>query len=170
MELVPFSVINEYLKEKLLHPSRYSTTSYSFLKIFQHGLYFHFTKQSHKVIFNYLRFPLWFQEFVYWLKSKRRDSSQRVTHILKEYVILDPGRVVPGHDNRWHSIYFDKIARIIGEEKLTIINQREGTQNKADYILKGLVGILPSIDNKERSLLKEINESLRKKQQTVFFF
>ena len=161
MELVPFSVINEYLKKKLLHPSRYSTTSYSFLKIFQHGLYFHFTKQSHKIIFNYLRFPLWFQEFVYWLKSKRRDSSKGVAHILKEYVILDPGRVVPGHDNQWHSIYFDKIARIIGEERLTIINQREGTQNKADYILKGLVGILPSIDNKERALLKEINDALR---------
>ena len=160
MELVPFSVINEYLKEKLLHTSRYCTTSYSFLKIFQHGLYFHFTKQRHNVIFNYLRFPLWFQVFVYWLKSKRRDSSKRARHILKEYVILDPGRVVPGHDNQWHSIYFDKIAGIIGEEKLTIINQREGTHNKADYILKGLMGILPPIDQKEKGLLKEINESL----------
>jgi hypothetical protein len=98
--------------------------------------------------------------FVYWLKSKRRDSSKRAKHILKEYVILDPGRVVPGCDNQWHSIYFDKIAGIIGEEKLTIINQREGTHNKADYILKGLLGILPPIDQKEKGLLKEINESL----------
>jgi hypothetical protein len=161
MELIPFSIINEYLKQKLLHPSRYSSSSYSFLKIFQHGLYFHFTKQHHKVIFNYLRFPIRFQVFIYWLKSKRRDSSKRAKHILKEFVILDPGRVVPGHDNQWHSIYFDKIARIIGEEKLTIINQREGTRNNADYILRGLVGVLPSIDEKEKSLLKEINQSLQ---------
>jgi hypothetical protein len=160
MELVPFSIINEYLKQKLLHPSRYSSASYSFLKIFQHGLYFHFTKQDQKVIFNYLRFPLWFQEFVYWLKSKRSDSRTRAKHVLKEYVILDPGRVVPGQDNQWHSIYFDKIARIIGEEKLTIINQREGTRNKADYILKGLVGVLPAIDHREKKLLKEINDTL----------
>jgi hypothetical protein len=160
MELVPFSVINEYLKEKLLHPSRYSRSAYSFLKIFQHGLYFHFTKQRHKVIFNYLRYPLWFQEFVYWVKSKRKSVGEKQKHLFKEYVILDPGRVVPGPDNQWHSIYFDKIASLIGSDRLTIINQREGTNNKADYLLKGLIGRLPSLDNAERKLLKEINESL----------
>jgi hypothetical protein len=160
MELVPFSVINQYLKEKLLHSSRYSRASHSFLKIFQHGLYFQFTKQKHKVIFNYLRFPLWFQEYVYWVKSKRKSTLSASKHSLKEYVILDPGRVVPGPDNQWHSIYFDKITSLIGHEKLTIINQREGTNNKADYILKGLVGTLPSLDTMERNLLKEVNESL----------
>jgi len=160
MELVPFSVINEYLKEKLLHSSRFSRASFSFLKIFQHGLYFHFTKQRHKVIFNYLRFPLWFQEFVFWVKSKRNGVKKTSGHTLKEYVILDPGRVVPGPDHQWHSIYFDQIAKLIGDERLTVINQREGTHNKADYILKGLIGWLPSLDDKERNLLKEINESL----------
>ena len=161
MELVPFSVINEYLKEKLLHPSRYSSTSYSFLKIFQHGLYFHFTKQKHKVIFNYLRFPVWFQEFVYWVKSKRKGHNEPQTYSLKEYVILDPGRVVPGDDNQWHSIYFDKIAALIGRDKLTIINQREGTNNQADYTLRGIMHRIPSLDGLERALLKELNQSLQ---------
>jgi hypothetical protein len=160
MELVPFSVINEYLKEKLLHPSRYSKSSYSFLKIFQHGLYFHFTKQKHKVIFNYLRFPFWFQLFVYWVKSKRPGIKKTSRHSLREYVILDPGRVVPGPDNQWHSIYFDKIIQLIGNDRLTVINQREGTQNRADYILKVLIGRLPSLDATEKKLLKEVNEAL----------
>jgi hypothetical protein len=82
-------------------------------------------------------------------------------HSLKEYVILDPGRVVPGPDNQWHSIYFDEIGKLIGDQRLTIINQREGTHNKADYILKGLVRRLPSLDDKERALLRETNDSLR---------
>jgi hypothetical protein len=161
MELVPFSVINEYLKEKLLHPSRYSRASYSFLKIFQHGLYFHFTKQKHKVIFNYLHFPMWVQEFVYWIKSKRKRQKDSITYSLKELVILDPGRVVPGTDNQWHSIYFDKISALIGAEKLTIINQREGSKNQSDYSLEELTRTLPSLDEIERTLLKELNESLQ---------
>ena len=161
MELVPFSVINEYLKEKLLHPSRYGRSTYSFLKIFQHGLYFHFTKQKHKVIFNYLGFPLWFQEWIYWLKSKRNSSRANKKHTLKEYVILDPGRVIPDENQHWHSIYFDKISALIGKDRLTIINQREGTKNAADYTLKDLTLPLPSLDVAERILLKEIHDSLK---------
>ena len=161
MELVPFSVINEYIKEKLLHPLRYSRSTYSFLKIFQHGLYFHFTKQKHKVIFNYLDFPLWFQEFIYWLKSKRNSNSESKKHAFKEYVILDPGRVIPDESQHWHSIYFDKIAELIGKERLTIINQREATKNVADYTLKDLQRPLPALDVAERIVLKEIHDSLK---------
>ena len=138
MSIPDTKTINEYLKEKLLHPSRYSRSTYSFLKIFQHGLYFHFTKQKHKVIFNYLGFPLWFQEFIYWLKSKRNANRANEKHTLKEYVILDPGRVIPDENQHWHSIYFDKIASLIGKDRLTIINQREASKNTADYTLTDL--------------------------------
>jgi len=169
MELVPFSVINEYLKEKLLHPSRYSRSTYSFLKIFQHGLYFNFTKQKHKVIFNYLGFPLWFQEFIYWLKSKRNASNANKKHTLKEYVILDPGRVIPDENQHWHSIYFDKIAELIGKDRLTIINQREASKNTADFRLKDLTHPHPALDVAERTLLKEINDSLKFARQSKQF-
>jgi hypothetical protein len=160
MELVPFSVINEYLKEKLLHPSRYSRPGFSFLKIFQHGLYFHFTKQKHKILFNYLRFPVAFQQLVYWLKSKRRAQNNK-KHTLKEYVILDPGRVILGDDQQWHSIYFDRIASLIGSEKVTVISQREETKNKADFTLKDLTSHLPALDSTELNLLREVNLSLQ---------
>ncbi|MFN5295594.1 MAG: hypothetical protein ACK5BL_08700 [Flavobacteriales bacterium] len=160
MELVPFSVINEYLKEKLLHPSRYSRPRFSFLKIFQHGLYFHFTKQKHKILFNYLRFPLVFQQLVYWLKSKRKTKNNK-KHTLNEYVILDPGRVILGNDQQWHSIYFDRIASLIGPEKVTVISQREDTKNKADFTLKELTSHLPALDSTELSLLREVNLSLQ---------
>ena len=85
MELVPFSVINEYLKQKLLHTSRYGSSKHSFLKVFQHGLYFHFTKQRQKILFNYFGFPLRVQKFIYWVKSKKqRQLAQPVQ--LKEYL------------------------------------------------------------------------------------
>jgi hypothetical protein len=160
MEQVPFSVINEYLKEKLLHPSRYSSPSFSFLKIFKHGLYFNFTKQKHKILFNYLIFPIFLQQLVYWLKSKRQVKPNK-KHTLNEFVILDPGRVIFGEDKMWHSIYFDKIVSLIGPNKVTTINQRENTKNKADYSLKELSSYLPSLDSIELNLLREINLSLK---------
>lgn len=160
MELVPFSVINEYLKEKLLHPSRYSGDEHSFLKIFQHGLYFHFTKQKHKVLFNYLRFPVRIQQLIYWLKSKRQPISNK-KHTLKEYVILDPGRVIFGDNQHWHSIYFDRAATLIGADRLSTINQREGAKNSADFSLKNLTSRLPSLDGNETTLLREINKTVK---------
>src|SRR6187402_1289661 len=118
MELVPFSVINQYLKERLIHPSRYTQGRFSFLKIFQHALSFALTKQDKKLIKNYFGFPYRLQLFVYYLKSLKRKKKQP-SRPLKEFVILDPCRVVRGSDGLWHSIYFDRIGKEIGYDKLT---------------------------------------------------
>lgn len=160
MEHVPFSIINEYLKGKLLHPSRYCSTKHSFLKIFQHGLYYHFTKQDYKVIFNYLQFPVWFQRVVYWLKAMLRGGRQSFPS-LKEYVILNPDRSVPDEQGTWHSIYFDRISTLIGAERVTIINQSEECPVKTDFSLSDLPDVFPPLDKREIEMLHEIKFALK---------
>ncbi len=160
MELVPFSVINQYHKERLIHPSRYSGKDYSFLKIFQHGLSFALTKQNQKLIKNYLGTPYYFQLIVYFLKSVIR-RKRRAALPLREYVILDPGRVVKGQDNEWHSIYFDKISSIIGKDKLTTIIMKSNAGIPYDYEINQFDGELPVPDSNERIMLKEILHTLK---------
>ncbi len=167
MEHVPFSIINEYLKVKLLHPARFGRSKFSFLKIFQHGLYFHFTKQRKKIIFNYLRFPLRVQLLIYWLKSKFHAPPKSKAQ-LKEYVILFPDRVIMGEDGQWRSIYFDRIVQLIGTERVTTINQVATSLIKSDYTLKELSGAFSPLDKTEYELLSELNltlSSARKSKQ-----
>jgi hypothetical protein len=155
MELVPFSVINQYLKERLIHASRYSGEEISFLKIFQHGLSFNLTKQKHKVIKTYLSWPLQLQMLVYYLKSLRRKPNQ-AKPVFREFVILDPGRIMKGEDGQWHSIYFDKIAGIIGKEKLTIISTKPGSEIPKDHDISAFYTPLPFPDQREKAMLREI--------------
>jgi hypothetical protein len=159
MELVPFSIINQYHKERLIHPSRYTGNEYSFLKIFQHGLSFALTKQKQKLIKNYLGFPWGFQMMVYYLKSLRSANKKNLP--LKKYVILDPGRVVKGNDGVWHSIYFDKISKIIGSENLTSINMKENAGIACDYEISAFNGALPVPDVNEKKMLREIIGTLK---------
>jgi len=168
MEHVPFSIINEYLKVKLLHPSRYGGSKYSFLKIFQHGLYFHFTKQRKKIIFNYLNFPLSFQRFIYWLKSKFH-APPKTKATLGEYVILFPNRVIKGEDGLWRSIYFDRIVQLIGIERVTTINQVATSVIPADYNLKELAGAFSPLDKQEYELLVELNTTLHAAKKSKQF-
>ncbi|MFM7727428.1 MAG: hypothetical protein ACKO7B_12045, partial [Flavobacteriales bacterium] len=130
------------------------------MKIFQHGLYFHFTKQRKKIIFNYLNFPLWFQRFIYWSKSKfHAPPAKRAA--LKEYVILFPNRVIKDEAGQWRSIYFDRIIQLIGINRVTTINQVTSSIIPADYKLKELAGAFSPLDALEYDLLVEINLSLR---------
>ncbi len=155
MELVPFSVINQYLKERLIHASRYSADEISFLKIFQHGLSFNLTKQKHKVIKTYLGLPMQMQMLVYYLKSLRHKQVPQKP-IFKEFVILDPGRIMKGADGKWHSIYFDKIADIIGKENLTIISTKPGSEIPKDHDISDFQLPLPYPDEREKFMLREI--------------
>jgi hypothetical protein len=154
MELVPFSIINQYLKERLIHPSRYSGEDISFLKIFQHGLSFNLTKQNHKVIKTYLSLPFSLQLLVYYLKSLKHKNGPKPT--FHEYVILDPGRVMKGVDGKWHSIYFDKIAQLIGKNRLTIITTKPGAEVPHDHDISEFYLPLPYPDEREKKMLREI--------------
>jgi hypothetical protein len=168
MEHVPFSIINEYLKGKLLHPSRYCGAKYAFLKIFQHGLYYHFTKQEYKIIFNYLKFPIWFQQLVYRIKARVYGKPKK-TYSLNEYVILIPDRAVLNPDGNWHSIYFDRIAELIGKERVTTINQVESCQIKSDFTVSDFSGIYPALDARELDVLREIKLTLQAARRSKQF-
>ncbi len=155
MELVPFSVINQYLKERLIYASRYSGEEISFLKIFQHGLSFNLTKQKHKVIKTYLSLPVTLQMLVYFLKSIKRNKN-KTRPVFKEFVILDPGRMMKGDDGKWHSIYFDKIADIIGRANLTIISTKLESKIPKDHDIREFHEPFPFPDKQEKFMLNEI--------------
>jgi hypothetical protein len=168
MEHVPFSIINQYLKGKLLHPSRYCGSKFSFLKIFQHGLYYHFTKQEYKIIFNYLQFPIWFQKLVYQVKA-RIHRKQKKTYLLHEYVILVPDRAVLNPSGKWHSIYFDRIAELIGKERVTTINQIDSCAIKSDFSVSDFSGVYPALDETELDVLKEVKLTLQVARRSMQF-
>lgn len=167
MELVPFSIINQYHKERLIHPARYAGNQFSFLKVFQHGLSFSLTKQKQKLIKNYLSSPIYVQSFIYYLKSKRGKKFEAPR--LKENVILDPGRVVKGNDGAWHSIYFDKISKEIGRENLSIISMKDNAGIPYDHEFSSFQGALPALDDQEKSMLKEIVASLKSAKNSAQF-
>ncbi|MBL0316632.1 MAG: hypothetical protein IPP69_12920 [Flavobacteriales bacterium] len=159
MELVPFSIINQYHKERLIHSTRYTGNEFSFLKVFQHGLSFSLTKQKQKLIKNYLGSPYTIQMFIYYLKSKR--GSKMAFPMLRENVILDPGRVVKGNDGAWHSIYFDKISSVIGRENLTIISMKDKAGIPCDFEFSAYQGSLPVPDEQEKRMLHEVMAALK---------
>lgn len=161
MELTPFSTVNQYLKERLIHPSRYTYKRYSFLKVFQHGLSFALNKSDFKLIKNYLRFPYPVQLLIYYLKSLRKSAPRKKAKF-KQTVILEPGRIVSGKDSRWHSIYFDKVCNSIGRDNLTILSIESKTVLDHDYSIKELTGNLPYPDKNEREMLREIIGVMRK--------
>jgi hypothetical protein len=168
MELVPFSIINQYLKERLIHASRFSGKEYSFLKIFQHGLSFTLTKQKHKVIKTYLSYPFFLQMMVYYLKSLRHNKNHKRPS-LKEFVILDPGRMLKDQDNIWHSIYFDKIASIIGKKNCSIISMKNGAAIPHDCEIGEFSAALPMPDDKEKQLLREILHAFKSARKSGQF-
>jgi hypothetical protein len=164
MELTPFSVINQYLKERLIHPQRYTYKEFSFLKIFQHGLSFAINKYENKLIKNYLWLPYPIQLLIYWLKSLKSSKNKSV-YDFKEVVILDPGRVVKGQDDAWHSIYFDKIADVLGRENITWISTRDNPGFQCDFEINSFARYMPYPDSEERKLLKEVIGSLKNASQ-----
>lgn len=167
MQLIPFSAINQKIRELLWHPHIYSQRTYSFLKIFQHGLYYHFTQQDKKIIFNYLLFPIWVQRIIYYLKSKPKNKRKRPE--CKEIVIIDPGRVVVDEDKKYHSIYFSRIADLIGHSRITLINQNSAALTKAEFSFGDVAENLPPLDAAEIELLKEIQFVLKSSRKAVQF-
>ncbi len=168
MELIPFSVINQYLKERLIHPQRYTYKEFSFLKIFQHGLSFALNKYDNKLIKNYLWLPIQAQLIIYWLKSLK-SYKKKSDYEFKEIVILDPGRVVKGEDDLWHSIYFDQLVKELGREKITWISTRDNPGFKCDYTISSFERYMPYPDEEERKLLKEIIGALENAKQLKQF-
>jgi hypothetical protein len=167
MQLIPFSAINQKIRELLWHPHIYSQRTNSFLKIFQHGLYYHFTQQDKKIIFNYLLFPIWIQRTIYYLKSK--SAYQQNRPVCNEIVIIDPGRVVVDGDKKHHSIYFSRIAELIDRSRLTLINQNNAALTKAEFSFADVAQNLPPLDAAETTLLKEIQCVLRSSRKAAQF-
>jgi hypothetical protein len=169
MELLPFSVINRYLSERLLKSNRYSGKEFSFLKVFQHGISFALTRNQKKLIRNYIGWPIWAQQLLYYIKSKKEQAKRKQTPQLNEIVILDQGRAVRDEEGQWHSIYFDRIASMIPRASLTIIATQRLDLIAYDFALRSIPDHHPSLDDKELFMLKEIKASLVNARQSRQF-
>lgn len=156
-----FSDINKYLKERLIHSSRYTEGQFSFLKIYQHALKYSQTERNDRLIRNYFRFPFAVQSSIHTIKSWYRNRNKKIP-TLKEYVFLDHGRAIRGNRDEWHSMYFDKIGKLIGKERLSTLCEASSSRVQYDVIIDGLKFWLPRLDDKEEQLLRELNGSLKK--------
>lgn len=162
---VSFTKINQYTKERLIHPSRYSENQFSYLKIYQHALKFAMDGQHFKIIRNYFFLPFWLQMMTINLKrlvAYKKTLSPR----LKEYVLLDNGRMVLDEAGKWHSIYFDKITDLIGREKVSILCDSKNMDSDYDYRYVPWSYRMSKLDETEIKILKEINLSLRKAKKS----
>jgi len=155
MEFKPFSVVNQFLKEKLILASRYSNKEISLLKIFQHALSFAIVGNDDKIIKNYLHLPIGMQIFIYRLKGWTRKSTNSKAQF-QDTVILDPVRLVKDDDGVYRSIYFDRVAKALGREKVTILHQRANDFIQGDYEISEFDRNCPALDHEEKKLLRQI--------------
>ena len=155
MEFKPFSVVNQFLKEKLILVSRYSNKEISLLKIFQHALSFAIVGNDEKLIKNYLHLPLFVQIFIYRLKGwTRRTNRSKV--VLKSTVILDPVRLVKDENGAYRSIYFDRVVGALGRSQVSILHQRSSDLIQGDCDVTQLDRNWPALDDVEKEVLKQI--------------
>jgi hypothetical protein len=168
MELTPFSIVNQYTKERLLHHSRYSTNKYSFLKIFQHGLSYALNKNDQKLIKNYLGLPMWIQLGILYMKSLRSKTASAKIQF-KETILLDPVRLVNDEKGNWHSIYFDKIVNELGRNNVTWISLRKVKDIQCDCNLEDFARSHPYPDAIEKDLLHHICLALKQAKATSQF-
>jgi hypothetical protein len=155
MEFKPFSVVNQFLKEKLILASRYSNKEISLLKIFQHALSFAIVGNDEKLIKNYLHLPLFVQIFIYRLKGwTRRNNKTSVK--LKSTVILDPVRLVKDENGVYRSIYFDRVVSALGRENVSVLHQRSSDLIKGDYDVTQLDRNWPALDEIEKGVLEKV--------------
>lgn len=155
MEFKPFSVVNQFLKEKLILASRYSNKEISLLKIFQHALSFAIVGNDEKLIKNYLHLPLFVQIFIYRLKGWTRRSN-RTNVKLKPTVILDPVRLVKDDNGNYRSIYFDRVVSALGREHVSVLHQRSSDLIQGDYDVTQLERNWPALDATETKVLQQV--------------
>jgi hypothetical protein len=155
MEIKPFSEINKHFLEKLSSPKSYSTSKYSFLKIFQHALSYALIGDKNKLIKNYIHLPLALQKAIYTIKSIVRKPKTTNTKF-KDVVFIDPGRLFKIAEHNYKSVYFDKFKECFGEDNVTTILKSKNKHLKADYCLQDFNRNLPKLDETEMSMLTEI--------------
>jgi hypothetical protein len=168
MEFKPFSIVNQFLKEKLILATRYSNKDISLLKIFQHALSFAIVGNDEKLIKNYLHLPIRMQIWIYWIKGWARKSKVDPPE-LKRTVILDPVRLVKDEQGTFHSIYFDRVVRALGRDQLSILLQRSSDLIERDYDLQTVERNWPALDANEIILLRQIVSVVKRNKSFKYY-
>jgi hypothetical protein len=160
IHIQPYEVLNRFFEDKLADESLYRSASYSFLKVFQHALTYEQAGTHNRIIRNYLHWPLAAQRAFLQVKSVFRKKNNPIT--LREFVFIDPARLVCDASQRWHSIYMERAASLFEENHKSLINRKKEPRLSCQVSLDAIPRSFGTPDAAELRMLSEV-DSLAKK-------
>lgn len=125
-----FSVINQYIKEKISDPSIVKGQLYSYLKLFQHGLSYSLMSAKTKKTYNPFSSSLFNAKLKYFIASVVKRNQLPVADF-KPIVVLDGQREV-SEMGEPVSVVFGKIIPALGRSNLSWIDSAGKFAKKAD--------------------------------------
>jgi len=161
MEPTSYSLLNRLFDEKLQDERPYVTEGKSFIKILQHGLSYAKINDSSKLIKNYLALPFAAQVGLMQIKSILRKPIAPA-NIQTPFVIIEPNRFISDDSGHVHSMYFERIAEALGQEKVTWITKKKDERFPTALSFNKLPHEYPAPDSVEKNYLKLILRTLKK--------
>jgi hypothetical protein len=160
VEHLPFSVLNEEVKHKLVNTGLYAAGEWSFLKILEHAITYAKLKNDNKLIAHRLRWPIFLQGLIAAIKALR-SATKHIKPQLKQIVVLDPVRLIRSDESTYHSIYMDRWLHLIPREMRTVVQKKKETRVIADYCMEDFAKEHGFLDAEERGMLKYIQQVLK---------
>lgn len=155
-----FEKLNRLFLERLSDASLLRGERYSFLKIFQHALFYEQIGARKRVIANYLHWPCWLHALFLRLKAMLR--SREASSALNECVFIDPARVVPDSEGNWHSIYMEKIGGLFSEQSVSMLNRTSEPRLKNRIALDKVSRNFGTPDECEMAMMREVHRMAKR--------
>jgi hypothetical protein len=162
-----FSKLNKHLLDRLENDETFHTKDFSFFKIFQHGVIYAHNKSKNKTLKTCFHWPIFLQKLKYRYSGFFKKKS-KIAPVLKENLILEPGRIFTKENGDVVSIYFDKIQKIIDGKYSTIL-LRSNSQISCDYMLDNLMAANDPIDENESRMIIAVNEVAAKLKDSNWY-
>ena len=163
MPVLPFSVLNSAIRERISDPQEVSGSIFNYYKVFQHALSYELTETRTKLIKNRMHLPLAVQSLIYRLKRYR---GAPVGTKLQPILFMDDGRTIVTEDGTRVSYYLSKILHTLENEKISIVCDHPHPSGLTPDITSDLLAAYSneSLHREEKKVLKELTQLLRENQ------
>jgi len=161
MEFIPFQILNQALEKRLKNINLYSDENFSFLKIVQHGLSYSMLQSKNKLLKTYFHLPFFLQVSMYSVRGLIKGGKWRGP-TLQKFVLYDEGRIFESSTGEVQSMYFHKLENEIGIENCTRIRLGGDQRLSAQYTWSDFANYEGSLDDREKIILKSINNCLKR--------
>ncbi|MFN5620014.1 MAG: hypothetical protein ACK478_01805, partial [Flavobacteriales bacterium] len=118
-------------------------------------------KDESKLIKNYLGFPAFVQIGLMRIKALLRKPMAAL-QVNTPFLIIEPNRIIADPNGHLHSVYFERIAETIGQERVTWITKKKDKRFPTAIALNQLPHDYPSPDKNEIRVLNVILKTLKK--------